>query len=107
MAVRTNLRCPQTGYCQSGTWGCSQLRWPEGLAEPLTFFCVGHPGAPAVFPVELPAVEGALEAAAHHAAPHGQVGPQVRAVSVHHMGFPIGVPEDGKLLSCRAKKKKK
>ncbi|TNN43551.1 hypothetical protein EYF80_046263 [Liparis tanakae] len=41
----------------------------------------------------------ALDAVSHHLSSHGQVGPQVRAVGIHHVGLPILAPEHCHLLT--------
>lgn len=65
-----------------------------------TFFCVGNLHTLSVVPSELPSVEGALDAVAHHPSSHGQVGTQVRAVGVQHGGLALLVPEHHHLLTC-------
>lgn len=63
-----------------------------------TFVCVGDPHTLAIVALKLPAMERALDAVSHHSASHRQVGPQVRAVGVHHVGLPIEAPEHSHLL---------
>ena len=63
-----------------------------------TFLSVRNLHTFAILAAKLPPVERTLDTVAHHATSDPQVGPQVRAVGVHHIGRSIGPPEQCHLL---------
>lgn len=66
----------------------------------LTFFSIGDSGTLAIFATELPAMEGALNAAAHHTTTNRQVGTKMRTVGIYHVRLPTEISEHCKLFPC-------
>lgn len=52
-----------------------------------------------VFPPALPAVERTHYALSHHMPPYCQIGTQVGAVGIHHVGLALCAPEHCHLLT--------
>lgn len=69
----------------------------------ITFLCIRNPNTLAIFAPELPAMERTLYAASHHPTSHGQVGTQMRAVSIHNVCLPFLAPEHCHLLTFQHK----
>ena len=63
-----------------------------------TFLSVRNLHTFAILAAKLPPVERTLDTVAHHATSDPQVGPEVGAVGVHHVGLPIVPPEHRHLL---------
>lgn len=66
-----------------------------------TFFSIWDADAFSIFSLKLPAVKRAFDAIAHDAPASGKVSPEVRAVSVNHVGLAILGAKHGELFSCR------
>lgn len=65
-----------------------------------TFLSIWDAGAFSVFSSKLPAVERAFDAIAHDVPAGGQVSPEVRAVSVDHVGLAILGAKGSELFPC-------
>lgn len=64
-----------------------------------TFICIWDFHTLAIIPLKLPSMKRALYAASHYPSSHSQVGTQVRAVGIHHVGLPILAPKHCHLLT--------
>lgn len=64
-----------------------------------TFICIWDFHTLAIIPPELPSMKRTLYAASHYPSSHSQVGTQVRAVGIYHVGLPILAPKHCHLLT--------
>jgi len=72
-----------------------------GSGGNLTFLSVWDAGAFSIFSSKPPAVKGAFDATAHDAPAGGEVRPEVRAVSVDHVGLAVLGAKRSEMFSCR------
>lgn len=64
-----------------------------------TFFCIWYLHTLSIAALKLPSMKRALYTVFHHPSSHSQVGAQVRAVTIHHVGLPLLAAEHRHLLT--------